>query len=143
METRCDPSAQTRGRSRQGSSLVEVLLAASMLSVSMLGALRSQVSSVQLMKEARETELAVQVLHEAMARAQLETNAELAGADGDLAPGEPLATSLVLTDQVVQYTLPGLADGDPVPVCLGLRFQISWTSSSGLPRTLALVGAKR
>lgn len=127
----------------RGHSLVELMVAASMLAVSMLAALRSQVSSVQLMNEARETEAAVQVLQEAFAQALLESNAELAGDDGDLGPDRPMVMSTLLKDQVVQYSLPGYAQGDPVPSCLTLRFQLAWTSTSGLPRTLTLVGSKR
>jgi type II secretory pathway pseudopilin PulG len=136
------PLRSRSARGTAGSSLVELLIAASMLAISMMAALRSQISSVQLMKEARETEVAVQVLHEAMAQALLATNDDLATGGGDYAPDVALDTSLTLKDQDVRYTLPGYGGG-AVPACLTIRFQLSWTSRSGIARTMTLVGTKR
>jgi hypothetical protein len=49
----------------------------------------------------------------------------------------------VLEDQAVVYSLPGYADGDPVPDCLSVRLLLTWTSQTGAARSLALAGTKR
>ncbi len=119
------------------------MIAASVLSVSLMASLRSQIASVQLMKEARATEVAVEILNEAMAQALLQTNAELVDEGGVLGPGAPMTTSEVLTDQQLSYTLPGYTAGDPVPACLTVRMRLAWTSASGIPRTMDMLGAQR
>ncbi len=123
-----------------GHTLVEVLIAATILVTVLMASVRSQMSSLQLLKTARETEVATEILQEAMAQAFLESNGELAGAGGDYAPGDPIVTHQTLRDQALTYVLP---DGGVVGGFLDIQFQITWTSSTGQQRTLTLSGGKR
>jgi type II secretory pathway pseudopilin PulG len=133
-------SRRTLCHSIRGQTLVEVLFAATILATVLMSSVRSQMSSIALLKTARETEVATEILQESMAQAFLESNAELVGAGGDYAPGIAIATHQALRDQEVIYTLP---DGGEVNGFLDVRFQITWTSSTGQQRTLTLSGGKR
>jgi type II secretory pathway pseudopilin PulG len=131
-----------RLRASAGQSLVELMMAVSILATALLASLRSQMSSVRLMKSARETEIATELLREAMAQSFLATNEELIDDGGGYSPGASITTQRALVDQEVQYTLPDV-EGGVVPEFLAVSFQIAWTSSTGERRTLTMSGGKR
>jgi hypothetical protein len=118
------------------------MIAATLLVTLLLASLRSQTSSTQLMKTAGETELATEILREAMAQAFLASNDELVNEGGSYSPGAPLALTQSLGDQVVTYSLPDY-DGGATPAFLSVLFRVQWTSDTGQTRELALRGGKR
>lgn len=134
---------QAHSDTRRGFTLVELLIAVTVLALALFAGLRSQTAAIELMREARETEVAIEVLREGMAQLMLEDNDELCDAGGSVAPGVALVTHDALPDQALTYTLPGYTEGHPVPDCLAMRLELQWTTSRGRTRTMTLVGAKR
>jgi Tfp pilus assembly protein PilV len=128
--------------SQAGHSLVEVLIAGTILVTALLASVRNQISSLALLESSRDTEVATELLRAAMDECFLASNAELADAGGAYAPGVALDLPEALEGQQLVYTLPGYAGG-AVPAFLEVQFQLTWTSSSGLPRTQVLNGGKR
>ena len=127
---------------KAGFSLVELMIASAILATVLLATVRSQFSSRQLMAEARETELAVELLEQALAEVLDQDVTELADAGGNYVPGGGLQNMpAVLDDQVVTYDTPDYTAGDPVPSILTVEVQVDWTSATGQARSLSLVGA--
>lgn len=129
--------------SREGFTLVELLIAVTVVALALFAGLRSQTAAIELMREARETEVAIEILREGMAQLMLEDNDDLCDAGGSVEPGVALVTHDALEGQTLTYALPGYVAGDPVPDCLALRLELQWTTSRGRSRTMTLVGAKR
>lgn len=133
-----------RSRPRSGFSLVEVLIGATILAIAMLGAFSAHVAADKLTRESEEKEIARGILESAMQRVLLEGAATLAGG-GVYAPGEEIAIpeTVLLEDAALTFGTPGYVAGDPAPAILTVQLVLSWTSDSGIDRTLSLTSATR
>ncbi len=105
--------------------------------------MRGQMASRQLMQEAHDTELAVELLHETLQTLRSESISELLDAGGSYGPDQSITTCDVFHGQDVRYTTPGYAAGDPEPEVLMVELEVTWVSSTGQTRDLAILGAIR
>ena len=116
------------------------------LGTTMLGAFSGHTSAQLLIEEARETDLAIQILRSGMDRVLLESKSNLADPQGPYPAGRPLALAAVnaLDDQVLRVSYPGYVQGDPEPAVLDVQVALQWRSAaSGLTRTLSLSSSRR
>ena len=134
-----------RIRARRGHSLVELLIAATILIIALGGSFTSHLSARGLMRESRDTDLAVGALRSNMERLQLMTIADLTRPAGAVVSGQPIVpvNGLPLDQMVMTYETPGWTLGDPTPGVLNVRLRLDWTSSNGNPRSLSLRSAVR
>lgn len=133
-----------RRLSRAGFSLVEVLIGASILAVSLLGAFSAHLAADKLTRESDETERARAILESAMQRVLLEGATELASG-ATYASGDELAfeEQELLGGSTLVFTTPNHVAGDPTPAVLEVRLDLSWTTASGIARTVTLTSATR
>lgn len=131
-------------RSRSGFSLVEVLIGVTILSIAMLGAFSAHVAADRLTRESEEKEIARGILESAMQRVLLEGAADLA-AGNTFVPGQPVAVpeTGLLEGAVLTLQTPGYTFGDPAPTVLAVRLDLTWTSDSGIARSLSMTSATR
>lgn len=121
-----------------GVTVVEVLCAATVLVVAVLATLSTQLSSLELVEQSRETELGMTDLRAAMERVLLQPIDTIPSAAG-FPPGQALAEfdGKSLRDERVVPSYPGWSVAtplDPLPIVLTLTF----SDRKGRPRTLRL-----
>lgn len=139
MNRPCNP----RNRKR-GFTLMELMIAITILLVAVLSTFVSQLSSHNLIRTSRETNSAIADLQAAMERVLLRPADQipLAGA-ANYPPGQPIAMfdGLHLSGETIVPSYPGFAGGavpDPLPIVLTL----AWNDFKGRPRTMRLASMK-
>lgn len=137
------PSLRRPGpRPSSGFSLVEALIGTLIVGTALLGAIPARLAAQALERESTETRLAHGILDTAMARLLREGPDVLA--EG-FVPGEPLdlPDATGLTDPRLVFTTPGITRGEPTPLVLPVRLELTWTADDGRQRTLELTSATR
>ncbi|MDF1838837.1 MAG: type II secretion system protein [Planctomycetota bacterium] len=140
---KCLPPNSTASSPQAGFSLLELLIAIAVLSVSLVPALQSSIGSQRLSDQAEETRIAVAVLEEARLQLHGATPEDLTDAGGAFAVGQALNVAAALDASAVTYDLPNWVAGDPVPAVLPFRVTVAWTSAMDQPRTMTIVDAIR
>jgi len=125
--------------SRRGLSLVEVMIAVSVLTLSILMTLGTQTQCRDLTAASRETNQAVADLQTAMETILLVQLEEIPLEDGPYAPGMPIPqyTDFHLEGQSITATYPNY-EGGAVPDPLQIVLECQWMDPVGRPRTLSL-----
>lgn len=144
MSTLPSPPRIRRPRPRQrGLSLVEVLIAAAVMTITVMGSLAAHVTSRSLLQESRDTDLANALLRNSMERVLEFPADDLCQGAAPYVPGQPMPIpdGVALQNQQIQFTTPGYTLGDPTPSVLDLRLTLTWRSSTGRNRTLFLDSA--
>lgn len=123
---------------RAGVTVVEVLCAATVLVVAVLATLSTQLSSLELVQQSRETEIAMADLRAAMELVLLESIDDIPAA-GNFPPAQsiPAFDDKSLRDERIVPSYPGWSAAtplDPLPIVLTLSF----SDRKGRPRTLRL-----
>jgi len=135
-------SGATRARSG-GFTLVEVMIATTVLMVAVLTTFVTAISSHDLVRGARDTNTGIADLQAAMEEVLLRSVDEIPVAGSPFAPNAPIAafTNLHLRNETIVASYPGYAGGaipDPLPIVLTLSFR----DGKGRPRTLKLASMK-
>jgi type II secretory pathway pseudopilin PulG len=130
-----------RGRSgpRSGFTLLEILIAIVVLIVAVTAAFATQLSSLNLLHTARETNTAMADLENAMERALALTTDQIPVPGSAFQAGQPIAAfeGLHLDNERIVATYPGYAAGT-VPDPLEIVFTMTWDDWMGRPRTMRL-----
>jgi hypothetical protein len=129
---------------RAGFSLVEAMIALTVVMVAMMTSLASQLASANLLRTSRETNQAVMDLKACMDEILVMPPASLP------APGTPYAddtviaayTGLHLTAEQIRVNYPGYVAGGAVPNPLEIELTMTWTDYAGRARTLTLSSMK-
>lgn len=131
-----------RQPNRQGGfSLVEVLIASTLLATSVCWSVLLTVRSRELAAHAQETNVAAGILEAEMAELMTFDRVDLAGDVYE--PNTVLESEEFFTDQVLLYETPGYEAGEPVPEILELSLTLTWTTHRGDTRTLNLRGLQK
>ena len=123
--------------------MIETIVSSTLLLVAMLGAVRVEISSRRLRREAEETSIALDALKSVEATLLAQPLEELADPGGTHAPGTDLQLVPIFENQSAQYTTPGYTPGNALPRVLDLRITLSWASATGTARSLSIRSAKR
>jgi prepilin-type N-terminal cleavage/methylation domain-containing protein len=136
--------ARHASRRTGGFTLLELMIAVSVILVAVVSTFAAQISSHNLILTSRETNTAVADLQAAMERVLLRPADQipLAGA-ANFPPGTPIAAfnDLHLANQRVVPTYPDFAGG-AVPDPLEIVLTMSWNDHKGRPRTMRLASVK-
>jgi prepilin-type N-terminal cleavage/methylation domain-containing protein len=133
-----------RGRRRAGGfTLVELMIAITVLLVAVLGTFVSQLSSRDLIRTARETEVAMGDLEAAMERVLVFPPDQLPGPTGRFPDGSAIAEfeDLHLTNESIVVDYPGYAGG-AVPDPLSIVLTLTFNDFKGRQRVLRLASMK-
>ncbi len=144
MFERSTPKATRPGRARRGFTMIELMIAMSILLIAVLSAFGSQLTSAGLMRTSRETNTALADLQGCMERILLEAADDLPLPGGGYEPGQPVAayTDAHLSNETIVPTYPGYVPGGPVPDPLPIVLTCSWNDYQGRERTLTLSSLK-
>jgi prepilin-type N-terminal cleavage/methylation domain-containing protein len=126
--------------SRRGMTMLEVMVATTVLVTAAIGSGMAQMASHNLLRTSTETTLAVDELHNAMERVLLLPRRDLAISDGLYAPGQKIEAfnDHALADEQIAVTYPGAVVDQPPPESLEVQLAITWTTFDGHTRTLTL-----
>lgn len=129
-------------RRQAGFTVLELMVAISVLLVATLTALSSQVTSMNLMRTSRETNTAMSDLQAAMEQLLLVPAADLPE-HGDFGEGLSITAfdGLHLAGERIVVTYPGY-DGATVPDPLPIVLTLGWNDYAGRPRDLTLRSMK-
>jgi len=119
--------------------LLELLVAATVMTMAVLGSLSAHAGSQNLTRSARETGRAVSDLQAAMEGLLLVPLEDVVDAAGPWAPGAPVAEfeGLHLRGERIVTTYPNY-DGGTVPDPLEVVLTVTWLDPRGGTRTLSL-----
>jgi hypothetical protein len=133
------PAVRRRGGRRGGFTLVELAIAAVLLTVAILGALQAGVATHDLVVTTEETRTALSDLEAAMEQVLLLPLSAIPIASSEFAEGEPVAAfeRLHLREESIVADYPGY-DGGDVPDPLEIVLTVSWTDFAGRPRSLSM-----
>lgn len=136
--TRCGRSGTA------GFSLVELMIAVTVILVGLLTAYSSELSSLEVVKTSRETNTATADLQACMESILVLPPAEIPDPNGPYAPGQIIEAyrDLHLENQRMVATYPNLVTGQPVPDPLEIQLTMSWTDRQGRGRELRLFSVK-
>jgi len=122
---------------------MEVMVAVGVLIVATLSAFSSQLTSIRLVNNSRQTDTAIADLRGCMEQVLVLQTDEIPIPGSDFEAGEAVAmyTDLHLADQRIVATYPGYAGGaipNPLPIVLTM----TWSDALGRPRTQRLRSMK-
>jgi prepilin-type N-terminal cleavage/methylation domain-containing protein len=125
-------------RRSRGFTLVEIVIATTILVVAVLGTFLSQLKAHSLVSSSRETSVAMADVRAVMERLALMPLQEIPVGTSTYAAGEPVAAfeGLHLRDERVVVTYPGYGGGTFVPDPLPILVTITWTGGRGERREL-------
>lgn len=128
------------GKRRAGFSLVELAVMLTVLLTAVLAAMRTQLSSVDLIRTRHETALAAADLRTAVEGILRLPASSIPLAGGPYAPDQPIAEfdGLHLNGQSIVPSYPGYVPGGPIPDPLPIVLTLTWTDYAGRTRTLRL-----
>ena len=128
-----------RGRRKRGVSLIEMMVAITILLITVAGTTASQVSSNRLIATSAETSAAMADLQTCMEQLLLMPPEELPVAGSPYAAGQPVAAfeDMHLEGERIIARYPGFAGG-AVPDPLEILLTITWRDHQGGTRTLQL-----
>lgn len=127
-----------------GFSLVELMIAVTVILVGLLTAYSSELSSLEVVKTSRETNTASGDLQACMESMLVLPPAEIPNPAGPYAPGQIIAaySDLHLESQRVIATYPNLVVGQPVPDPLEIVLTMTWTDRQGRDREMRIASVK-
>ena len=133
-----------RRRHQAGFSMVEVMLALSVLLVAVLGAFSSQAASSNLIRISRETDLALADLQACMEQALTLTTDDLPIVGSLFEDGQPVALyeDLNLEGESIVTTYPDYVVGQTIPDPLEIVLTLTWNDYGTRPRTVTLRSVK-
>ncbi len=133
-----------RRRHQAGFSMVEVMMALSVLLVAVLGAFSSQAASSNLIRISRETDLALADLQACMEQALTLTTDDLPIVGSLFEDGQPVALyeDLNLEGESIVATYPGYVAGLTIPDPLEIVLTLTWNDYGTRPRTVTLRSVK-
>lgn len=142
-ERRAAASRSSR-RASSGFTLVELAVAMTFMLVAVLGTVSSQVASHKLMETARETNIAMADLQNAMERILLIPREQIPVAGGHYPPGAaiPAFDDLHLAGERIVPTYPNFVPGAPLPDLLFINIEIDWNTFDGHQRSISITCAK-
>ena len=122
---------------------MEVMVAVGVLIVATLAAFSSQLTSVRLVNDSRQTDTAIADLRGCMEQVLVLQTDQIPIPTSDFADGQAIAmyTDLHLPDQRITATYPGYAGG-AVPNPLPIVLTMTWSDALGRPRTQRLRSMK-
>ncbi|MFN0242116.1 MAG: prepilin-type N-terminal cleavage/methylation domain-containing protein [Planctomycetota bacterium] len=131
-------------RTRQGFTLVEMMIAITVLAVAVLSTFITQISSHNLMRTSRETNVAMADAEAAMDRLLLLPVDEIPVAGSLFAAGQPVAafTNLHLDNETIVPTYPGFAGVGAIPDPLQIVLTVTWNDYAGRQRIIRLSSMK-
>jgi hypothetical protein len=132
------PLASRRRGARAGFSMLELVCACSVLLIATVAAAQAQLSANALIEDARQTQLALGVLEEALEQVHQYEVPELLGGGAPFEAGEAIPVSLVpLRAQRVWFETPGFAGG-VAPTTLEVQVTVEWIAGKAQARRLSL-----
>ncbi len=133
-----------RKRHQAGFSMVEVMMALSVLLVAVLGAFSSQAASSNLIRISRETDLALADLQACMEQALTLTTDDLPIVGSLFEDGQPVALyeDLNLEGESIVTTYPDYVVGQTIPDPLEIVLTLTWNDYGTRPRTVTLRSVK-
>jgi prepilin-type N-terminal cleavage/methylation domain-containing protein len=136
------PGCVARGQA-PGFTLVELMIAITVLLVAVLATFVSQLRARDLIRTARDTEVATGDLEAAMERVLVFPPDQLPGPAGRFPDGQPIAAfeGLHLANESIVVTYPGFAGGE-VPDPLSIVLTLTFDDFSGRPRVMRLASMK-
>ncbi len=140
---KCPPDESARNSSCAAFSLLELLIAIAVLTISLVPALQSSIGSQRLNAQAEETQVALAALEAARLLIHESTPQDLSEVGGDFEVGQAIAVNTILDGALLTYDLPNWAPGDALPDVLSFRVTVSWTSAMRQPRSIFLMDAIR
>lgn len=129
-----------RAGTRAGFSLIELMIAVVLLSIGVLSAFFGQVSSLNLLRAARERNTAMSDLESCMEAILSEPLTDIP-AEFPAGVSVPEFDGLNLTAQQLVPTYPGFAGG-PVPEPLEILLTATWNDWRGRPQTIRLASVR-
>ena len=139
-----DPRIAGARRRRGGFTLVELMIAITVILVAVVSTFTAQISSHNLIRVSRETNTAIADLQAAMERVLLRPADQipLAGA-ANFPPGASIAAfdDLHLDNERIVPAYPDFAGGD-VPDPLQIVLTLTWDDYRGRPRSIRLASMK-
>jgi type II secretory pathway pseudopilin PulG len=131
-------------RSRRGLTLIEIVIAFGVLLIAVMSALSSQITSMRLMTQSRETAVAMSDLQGCMERLLLvrADQIPIAGSDFEIDQPVDAYTDLHLTNEQIVPTYPGYVLGGTVPDPLPIVLTLTWNDPQGHARRLELSSMK-
>jgi len=132
------------GFRKTGFTMVEVMLALSVLLVAVLGAFGSQAASSNLIRLSRETDLALADLQACMEQALTLTTDDLPIPGSLFEEGQAVALyeNLNLEGESIVATYPGYVVGQTVPDPLEIVLTLTWSDYGTRSRTVTLRSVK-
>jgi prepilin-type N-terminal cleavage/methylation domain-containing protein len=138
-------SELNRGRvgSAGGFTLIELMLAVSVMLIAIMAAFSSQLSSMNLLRASRESNTAMTDLQTAMEEVLLQPIDNIPAA-GFYPSGQPIAayTNLNLPTETITPTYPTFGGLGPVPDPLEIVLTMTWQDWRGRPMTAQLATVK-
>ena len=132
---------RSRGPQRAGFSMLELMIAISLLLVALMAAMYSQASSMELVRTTRETETAMSDLQAAMEQILLNSPDQIPIPGSTYAAGIPIAayTDLHLRNERIVPTYPNYTGGVVVPDPLQIRLTLTWNDFKDRQRSMQIV----
>lgn len=133
-----------RAPRRGGFSLVETMIGITVVMISMMASLASQIAASNLQRASRETNQAVMDLKACMDEVLVQPPAALPSPGTKYADDIVIAayTDLHLTDEQIRVDYPGYVAGGAVPNPLTIELTLTWSDYAGRPRELTLSSMK-
>lgn len=129
---------------RAGFTLIELMIAITVLAVAVVSTFVTQISAHNLMRTSRETSTAVADLQTAMERALLVPIDQLPIATSPFADGQPIAAfaGRNLRSESIVATYPGWVAGLDAPDPLQVVMTVTWNDFRGRTRTVRFASMK-
>lgn len=145
-----NPTIKTERRARavrgscRGVTLVELMIAISVLLITVAGALSSEIASQRLLVTSTETSTAMTDLQACMEKLQLLAIEDIPVAGSEFAADQPVVAfeALHLTDERIVASYPDYVAGQPVPDPLEIVLTLTWTDHQRRGRSLQLASMK-
>lgn len=119
-------------------TLIEVLMAATTLTIGLGGSALLQVQANRMMRTSEETALAAGLLRAQVADMSVLSKEQLT--DGTYVPGEWFDAEGPLKEGSFLFETPGWGIGDALPDVLHFMVTLQWTPNQGPERTMTLHG---
>lgn len=127
-----------------GFSLVEMMIAITVILVGLLSAYSSELSSLEVVETSRETNTASSDLQACMESILALPPLQIPSPSGPYAPDRPIEVfeNLHLEDQRIIATYPNYTVGGPIPDPLQITLKQTWTDRKGRAREMQLSSSK-
>lgn len=136
--------ARARRSSRRGVTLVELMIAISVLLITVAGAVSSEIASQRLLVTSTETSTAMTDLQACMEKLQLMAIEDIPIVGSEFEADQPVEAfeGLHLADQRIVASYPGYVVGQAVPDPLEIVLTLTWSDPQRRGRSLQLASMK-